>query len=123
MRDLIVKEDSVALITGQLIDEAGLAITSSRMTAMRMWFFDHLGGIINAREDVDILNANGGSLDASGNFALRLSAADNPIVGGGADTIQPHTLLIRKVWDAANPQQDWDEIPIRVRNLTRVPVS
>ena len=121
MTTLVVKEDSVALITAELVDEANLPVTSSRVTAIRMWLYDQNGAIINGRTDVDILNANGGEVDGSGNFSLRLTASDNPIVG--EDLIEPHTLLIRKVWDASNPQQDWDEIDLRVRNLKRVPVS
>ena len=119
----IAKEDSVAMVSATLKDEAGGAITDNRMTALRMWLFDANGAVINSRSDVDVLNANGATLDASGNFELRLTASDNPIVDSSAGTYERHVLLLKKVWDVANPQQDWDEIEIFVKNLQRVPVS
>lgn len=116
------KEGSVAELSGVLRDQAGAVITESRLTGLRFTLKDASGNVVNSRDDVNILNANGGAVDASGNFTLLLRAADHSIAD---QTVLSETryAIITKIWDAANQKTDIDVIRYDVKNLKFVPLT
>ena len=116
---LKAKEDSVAKLTGVLKDEDGNTVAGSSLTSMVLYLYDAEGNIINSQNGTDILNANGGSVDESGNWELLLTASDNPIITPGR-TMEGHTAVIKWVWAG---KQSWEEIEFWVKDLAYVPVS
>jgi hypothetical protein len=53
----------------------------SAMSSMKATLYDRVSGsVINSRSLQSVLNANGGTLDGSGNFGLTLTPVDNPII-------------------------------------------
>ena len=115
------KEDSTAIFSCTLVDEDGAPVTAARLTGLTFWLRDHLGAIINSRDTVDILNANGGTIDSNGLLTLILEPEDMVIVGTGSFQVENHTMHILKEWDSLNPRRDWDVFVLPVENFSYVP--
>lgn len=77
---LEAKEDSTSRYTATLQDEGGNPLGSGDLTTLTLTLTDEDGATINGRSGVSVLNANGGTLDVSGNFVMIYEPADNPVV-------------------------------------------
>lgn len=82
-------------------------------------------GIINSRDRVNILNANGGTLDSSGNAAFTMAILDNVIFSPNTiavGEIERHILLFEWTWDTLTslPKRGSREVKIDVKNLGKV---
>lgn len=71
-----IAEATTATLSAQLVDEAGADIESSAVSALVATLLDDRGAVLNGREALTILGANGGSLGASGLLTQTLSPAD-----------------------------------------------
>lgn len=114
-----IEEGGVFAYDFTLIDRDSQPVPLSAMTSLKMTLYDRAtDGIINSREEVDILNANGGSFDAtSGEGSFTFLAADNPIVTA-AKPFETHVALFEAVY--AEGTKNW-ELRIEVKNLNLVP--
>lgn len=79
------------------LEDRGVPIQVSAITDIRGWLDNNAGTIINGRNNVNLLNANGGTLvDAGGGVALftwNLEPADAAIVDS-AKTIERHRIKL-----------------------------
>ena len=123
----IVAEKSTCRITGVLVDEAGVALGSSQLTALTLTLYALIDTlpIINTNTDKNILNANQGTIDADGTFTLTLAPADNAIMSG-VDSAEVtgainewHRALIKWTW-ASGAKAGMYEIDFKVRNVSKV---
>lgn len=75
-------EGSTRRYTAILRDATGTPIGSSQVTAITLTLIDEdSGAVVNSRSDQDVFNANGGTLDADGNFVMVFSELDTAILG------------------------------------------
>lgn len=118
----VVAEESTCRITAVVQDESGVALPDTQVTTLELTLYaPDLGDepILNSRDAVNVKNANGGTLDASGNFVLTLGPADNEVL----DRTRPqelHRALL--VWTfAAGAKTGRYEVDFYVRNMQRVP--
>jgi len=116
----IVAEKSTCRITGALVDEAGVALGSSQLSTLTLTLYAIIDTlpIINANTDKNVLNANQGTIDAGGLFALTLAPADNAIQALGA-TNEMHRALLKWTW-ASGVKAGAFEIDFPVRNLDKL---
>ena len=77
------------------------AIAKVALASVKAWLYDEETGVsINSRKDQDILDANGGTIDADGVLTVRLEPADNVIVGTvEVDAIETHILRVKWTWN------------------------
>lgn len=98
---ITVNEENLALISGTLTDEEGVAVPLSALSGLTLTLYDKdLDSIINSRNAQSILNVNGGAFHATtGAFTLTLSAADNAIVTTrDAGRLETHYGLVEASW-------------------------
>lgn len=89
-----VLEQSTARYTCTLVDHTGVAIDSSAVSAIVATLKDASDGeTINSRDAQSVLNTNGGTMGASGAFALVLSTLDT--VARGVEPLQPRRLTLK----------------------------
>lgn len=114
-----VAEKTTCKFTGILKDENGAVVPGSSLTTLTLTLYNvDDGQIINNRNDQNILNANGGSVDGLGNFTLRLRAADNIILDPSKKS-ETHRALIRFTYNAGQDAGSV-EVEFRVQNLLKV---
>lgn len=116
-----IPEGSTARLTGVLKDESGVVIDVANLTTLTLTLYvkDFPNKIINSREGQSVKNANGGTVDGSGNLTMILSGADNAIVDAGNDT-EDHIALFKWSWNSgANFGRK--EILLTVDNLDKEP--
>jgi hypothetical protein len=114
-----VNEQVTALLTGIFKDEAGNLLGSANMTALVGTLYDRkTGTVINGFNEKNLLNANGGTLDGSGNFSLLLTPADNAIVDQSVVGSEVHVLLL--AWEYSGGKKGKQEIEIAVKNISKV---
>lgn len=106
-----------------LRDENGDPVPAASVTAITLTLYNGTPDqVINSRDAVSVLNANGGSLHAtSGVFRMDFVSADNPIVDTAVEEFQyePHYALFVATWGTGK-RHSWI-VKLRVRQLHRVP--
>jgi hypothetical protein len=80
-----IPESATGTLGAQLVANDGSNIESSAVTALVATLTDHRGTIVNSRDDLTILNANGGSLSSTGFLTQTLSVADTAAVETGPE--------------------------------------
>ncbi len=118
-----VKEGTTTRTTGVLRDHLRNPIAAAQLQSMTGTLYDRLSdAIINSREAQNFLNANGCTIDASGNWAVVLVAADNAMkVATRANEV--HVLLIEFSYKVAGDETVYtgkQEIWYVVQNLAHV---
>lgn len=115
----IIAEKTTKKLSFVVRDEADVAIPAANLSTLTATLYvKRSGAIINSRNAQSILNANGGTVDSSGNGTLTLTPADNAIVSAtGAE--EDHELLIEWTY-AAGVKAGKHLIHLRVANLTKV---
>jgi hypothetical protein len=84
-RSQAIPESATGTLGAQLVANDGSNIESSAVTALVATLTDHRGTIVNSRDDLTILNANGGSLSSTGFLTQTLSVADTVAVETGPE--------------------------------------
>ena len=80
-RDSPVAEGVSCVITAELVDEEGLPVGGQQLISLTFTLLDRdTGTTINGRNAVNILNANGGTVDGDGNVRMPLTAADSVLL-------------------------------------------
>ena len=121
------RESSTARLTAVVEDETETAIPSASLDTLTLLLYDQrtqiaspgtTGAVINGRNRQSVLNANGGTVDASGNLEMLLSPADNVIIGTGEGQSERHVALFEYTY-AAGLKSGKEEILIDVFNYAR----
>ena len=84
-RSQAIPESSTGTIGAQLAGDDGDDIESSAVTALVATLTNHQGTIVNSRDELTILGANGGSLSSTGYLTQELSVADTVAVEVGPE--------------------------------------
>jgi hypothetical protein len=79
-----IPESTTGTIGAQL-SSAGANIESSAVTALAATLTNHQGTIVNSRDGLTILGANGGSLSSTGYLTQELSPSDTVAVETGPE--------------------------------------
>ena len=115
-----VPEGSSALLTCIIRDELGVAVPVGSISTLKATLYDLLDAtaIINSRDHQNVKNANDGTVDANGNFALQLRDVDNPVLHP-TERFEWHVLLVEWTWGTGRGSRK--ELRFKVRNLGLVP--
>jgi hypothetical protein len=114
----VVKEKTTQAFTAVLQDETGAVIPAASITALTLTLYDLLtNAIINSRDHVSIKNANGGTIDASGNLTWTSDVLDSPILN---DTLAQENHIALIEWTYNSGKQGRFEVALIVRNMVRV---
>lgn len=114
-----VAEQTSATITGTLTSDTGAAIPAADLTTLTVTRYEKVSGtILNARSGQNILNANGGTVNAAGLLTLQLDPLDHVLQSQGAIR-EIHVTLIEATWNAGTKTGRF-EIEYPVVNLTKV---
>jgi hypothetical protein len=119
---LTALEGASCKISGLLTTDAAVALPAASIESFEFTLFDKdTEEVINDREDVSILNENGGSIDSEGSFALELDADDNEIIHAGS-TDEVHILsLVWEYHDGELLKTGRHQEELTVTNLRKVP--
>jgi hypothetical protein len=89
-----IAEGSSQALTATVVDEAGAPIAGSALTALTLTLYDTCAGtILNGRDHVDVLGANGGQVSEAGVLTLELTPADNALLDAER-TGETHVALL-----------------------------
>jgi len=117
-----IAEKSTRTLRFVTADENGDAVGAAELATLTLTLYDKRSKtILNSRDHQSILNANGGTVDASGNGELVLADADNALVSQGRSS-EMHVALIEWTW-AGGTKSGRHEIVLTVENLQKVPVA
>ena len=118
--DTPIAENASARFTGVLKDEGGSTIPAASLTTLTLTIYDQAtGAVINSRNDVSILNANGGVVDGSGNLVMQFDPADNAIQDA-TKILEPHIWLFEWSW-LSGARAGRQEVLVKVLNMVKVP--
>lgn len=114
-----VLERGSCRFSGTLSDEADDPVAAASLDDFTLTLYDlHSDTIINSRDAISVLNANGGTMGASdGVFTMQFSSLDNPIVANldEGDT-EDHYALFTATWDGGDGQLSFI-VRLRVKAL------
>ena len=115
-----VIEKQTTVLTGVIQDENGSPIAASQLETFILYLYNQKNSaIINTRSGSNILNANGGTVDANGVFVLTLDSADMTLVG--TDTLEIHVAQFRWTWPNGAPVKSGvHEVIFSVYNLANL---
>jgi hypothetical protein len=112
-----VNEQTTARYTAQIVDETGAALPAASLSTLKLTVYDQASGsVLNSRSQQNVLNANGVTVDSSGNLVWVMDPADNAIVG--TRELEAHIALFEWTW--ASTKAGRHEVPILVLNLAKV---
>ncbi len=116
----VLPERASAKIAGILRDENSNGVGSGSLTALTLTLYVEGSPaiIINSRNKQNVLNANGVTVDASGNLAWLMDPLDNSIMDS-TKSIEPHVALFEWTWGGTKAGRF--EILVSVKNLNLVP--
>ncbi len=107
--------------TTQLRDELDQPVPASALLSATLTVYDALSGdIINGWDHRNVLNANGVSIDSSGNLAWAFTPDDMPIVNTAAIT-EDHYALFLFGWGVSPVKGFPLRVLFRVNNVWRRP--
>lgn len=119
--DRIVNEGTTANYSAVVTDENGDAVGSGSLTTLTLTLYDdRTGQIINSRNEQNVLNQQGVTVDGSGNLEWTISRDDNPILHeNDYSGYEDHIAIFHWTWDSGN-KSGRHEIKLRVKNLKKV---
>ena len=122
------RESSSARLTATVKDESETPIPGASLGTLTLMLYDQrtelaspgsTAAIINGRNRQNVLNANGCTIDGSGNMVMIFSTADNVIVNPTlARKSERHVALFEYTY-AAGLKAGKEEVLIDVFNLSR----
>lgn len=96
----VLCEQTTAQLTLQLTDEADVAIAKADLASLTLTLYDRATGtVLNGRNAQTVLDANGGSVSATGLVTLLLSDADNALASQSRSG-ETHVALL--LWTTAS---------------------
>lgn len=118
-----VNERSTAVYTATITDENGDALPAASLDSLTLTLRNAKGtaAVINDRNAVNALNANGVTVDEDGLLTWVMEPGDNAIVGRtSVGDPEIHVALFQWTWDSGS-KAGRHEVAVRVVNLGRVP--
>lgn len=110
------KEQNSARYTAVIKDEAGAAVSVDSLVTLTLTLYDQdTETILNDREDQDVLNANGVTVDINGALVWLLEPEDNEIVNDGK-RYEDHVALFEFTYGAGGAKAGTWEVLLTVRN-------
>ena len=123
VKKIRVDELNSAWFSGVLKDERGVVVPSASLTALLLKLYNRtVDSIINSRNAVSVLNANGGTYHATnGTFEMTFASADNPIVDTtlAEGQTETHDALFVATWGSGG-RKAWI-VRLIVKQMRRVP--
>lgn len=114
-----VRERTTRRYTAVLKDETGAVIGSGTLSSLKLTLYNRAdGSIINTRNQQNVLNANGVTVDASGNLTWTMDPADNPIVDATL-SYEEHVALFEIGW-SSDAKKNNHEVIVRVENVNKI---
>ena len=119
---LSIQEGESCDLTGAFKNAETAIAKAALLTVAATLYDESTGTVINTRNAQDILDANGGSVDDSGNLTLRLDPADNVLVGSPAvGSYERHVLRIAWTWnDGVATRTGIQQIRLYVESIQEV---
>jgi hypothetical protein len=120
----IVPERCTARLTMNLVDETGAAVPAAQLVSLRMWILAvTLNGVVvvNSQADINILNANQGTVDSGGELILTLTPADNQLAVGLGQVDETHRIELLFTYGAAGAKSGRKAIEFTVANFYKAP--
>lgn len=118
-----VDQDCTHRYTATIKDETGAAIAAASLTTLTLTLFDlNTNTIINSRSAQNCLNANGVTVDSSGNLVwtgVGGSGGDNQILNASRNG-ERHRALFQFTWNTG-AKYGTHEFDINVRKVANVP--
>jgi hypothetical protein len=119
LHDTPIPEGSVALLSFVVNDEEGNAIAGTSLDTLTVTLYnDRNEAIINGRSGTDILGANGGSVDGSGNGEWLMDELDNVMVQTGLP-YEDHTAEFTWTYSSGT-KTGRHRVGLRVANFVKV---
>jgi hypothetical protein len=115
-----VMEKKTARYTGIMKDETGAVIPAAALSALTLTIYCDNAAQTVILAPTNILNADRGTLDGSGNLAITLRedpSPDNALVDSALDA-ERHVLFIE--WTKTNGRKGGHEVVYTVRNMAKV---
>ena len=114
-----VREKTTRRYTAALKDETGAAIGGGALSSLKLTLYNRAdGAIINSRNQQNVLNVNGVTVDASGILTWTMEPADNPIIDA-ALSYEEHIALFELGWSSETKKNN-HEVIIRVENVNKI---
>lgn len=114
-----IPEGCTRKYSATLTDLDGNALLPAQVTSIKFSLRDHrTGALINARYRVEVLNQNGGTLDANGVFSMVLTAADTATTGTAS--LQKRRAIFEVAYNAGVENH---EVYFYVENLRDIPAA
>ena len=118
----VIPERTTQKFTAVIKDENGAAIPAASLTTLTLTLYAldgaQAGTVINSVDDMNILNANRGTVDGSGNLTLLFVPNDMAILDATL-LEERHVALIEWTY-ASGAKSGRHEIQFRVKNLDKV---
>lgn len=112
-----VPEESTPLLTFQIVDRDGVGFQPD---VFILTLYDNkTGDILNGRDEQNVLNANGCTVDADGNVEFTMEPEDTTILDT-ASALEVHIALFEWTWNAGLFHGK-HEIQHKIRNMSQVP--
>ncbi len=124
-RSIPIAERSSARFSFLVQDDDEKALAASALDSLKVTVYDRATGTV-IRLALDILNANGGTVDGNGNGVWVTAQADTKAVGvpsGKEDgqSFEDHVALFQWTWTASGQQRGGNhQVWHRVMDLTKV---
>ncbi len=114
-----VREKTTRRYTAVLKDETGTAIGSGTLSSLKLTLYNRAdGSIINTRNQQNVLNVNGVTVDSSGNLTWTMDPADNPVIDAAKD-YEEHVALFEIGW-SSDAKKNNHEVILRVENVNKI---
>lgn len=111
-----IREGTTCALTATLRDEAGAAVPGASLQSLLLTLYRRRDGkILNGRQRQNILNANGGVVDAAGKLTLTLGGLDNAVLDPAA-RLEEHACLLEFTY-AGGTKPGTDRIGFHVERL------
>lgn len=112
-------EETTRFLTATIEDEDGDGFKPEALTLL---LYDvETGQVVNSRNRVSVLDANGGAVTAGGVLTMELLPADNVIVGSRTGkTSETHRALFEWTW-ASGTRKGKHEVEFTIEENSQVP--
>lgn len=112
-----VGEKTTVRLRLQLTDQDGNDLLAGDLTAISLTLYElRTGTILNGRDTVSILNANGGTVSATGLVTMVLTDLDNALLFARRSS-EDHVALIRWQW-LNGTRSAWKQVQFTVVDQT-----
>jgi len=112
-------ERTTGQVSATVVNEAGTALPAASLATLTLTLYDRTSGtIINSRDNQNVLNTNGVTVDSAGVFLWTLTPLDTIIVDA-TKSLETHVGLFTWTYDSGT-KTGRHEIVHVVRNLTKV---